>query len=124
MIRNGENGFLVAGDPSNPETIARTADLIRRVSQDGALMRKIRRRAFSTPFTWDTIAQVWEAHLAWLMDRARARHLEAPCSPKREWARCLECGAASLMLADGYHCTGCGYFAPSCAPSKSDNPVP
>jgi len=111
LIRNGENGFLVNGDPSSPETVERAAELIWSVCQDPKLMRKIRRRAFDTPFEWDVIAEVWEAHLNWLSDRGRARNLEAA------WARCLECGRSCLALADGYHCTGCGYFARSCAPA-------
>jgi hypothetical protein len=101
---------LVEGDPSSPETVARAADLIWNVSQNPDLMRKVRRRAYATPFDWDVIAQVWEAHLRWLADRDRSRSLEA------DWARCLDCGASCLALADGYHCTACGYFARSCAP--------
>jgi glycogen synthase len=110
LIQNGENGFLVEGDPASPETIERAAALIWDLSRDDALMRKIRRQAFTTPFDWDVLAEVWEAHLGWLMDREKARGLEPP------WARCRECRGASLMLADGYHCTACGYFARSCAP--------
>ena len=110
LIQNGENGFLVEGDPASPETLERAAALIWDLSRDDALMRKIRRQAFTTPFDWDVLAEVWEAHLGWLADREKARGLEAT------WARCRECGAASLMLADGYHCTACGYYAPSCAP--------
>jgi len=116
LIRNGENGFLVEGDPADPDTVERTAELIWSVSRDAALMRKIRRRAYDAPMEWDTVAQVWGAHLEWLTGGARA--LEA------EWARCLECGASSLTLADGYHCTACGYFSRSCAPWKSNRPVP
>jgi glycosyltransferase involved in cell wall biosynthesis len=110
LIQNGENGFLVDGDPSNPATIERAADLIWNVCQDAKLMRKIRRKAISTPFDWEQIAEVWESHLNWLLDPGSAQSLKAA------WAPCLECGASSLVLADGYHCTVCGYFARSCAP--------
>jgi glycosyltransferase involved in cell wall biosynthesis len=104
LIEHGENGFLVGGDPSAPETLDRAAQLIAGVCQDPALMQKIRRRALATPFDWGTIAQVWESHLNWLMNPNGSRNLEA------DWARCLECGATCLVLADGYHCTACGYF--------------
>lgn len=104
LIAHGENGFLVDGDPSSPDTLDRAAGLIRDVSQNPALLRKIRRRALDTPFDWGTIAEVWESHLNWLMDRKSSHKLEA------DWARCLECGATTLVLADGYHCTECGYF--------------
>jgi glycosyltransferase involved in cell wall biosynthesis len=108
LIEHGGNGFLVGGDPSSPETLDRAAELIRDVCQNPQLVRKIRRRALSTPFDWDTLAQVWESHLGWLMDRKGTHNLEA------DWARCLECGSTSLVLPDGYHCTACGYFARHC----------
>jgi glycosyltransferase involved in cell wall biosynthesis len=108
LIQNGENGFLVAGDPADPATVQRAAELIWSVSQDSGLMRKIRRKAFATPFDWDVIAEVWEAHLGWLAEGRKGR--------EAAWARCLECGGSSLVLADGYHCAACGYFARSCAP--------
>ncbi len=111
LIDHGRNGFLVEGDPSDPDTIRRTAGLIWSVSQNSALMRKIRREAYRTPFEWSAIAEVWESHLATLMDPAAARKSQA------RWACCLECGAASLVLADGYHCAECGYFARHCRPT-------
>jgi hypothetical protein len=105
LIRSGENGFLVEGDPSSPETFDRAAELIRGVSQNSALLHKIRRRALATPYDWDTLAEVWESHLNWLMDRKGSHKLEA------DWARCMECGSTCLVLVDGYHCTACGYFS-------------
>jgi glycosyltransferase involved in cell wall biosynthesis len=110
LIQNGANGFLVEGDPCTEEVQDRAAELIRAVTEDIALVRNIREQARRTPYDWDTIAQVWEAHLLWLLYRDGASRLEAA------WARCLECGASSLALADGYHCTLCGYFARNCAP--------
>ena len=108
LLRNGENGFLV-------ETAQQAAELIWNVSRDPTLMRRIRRRAYETPIEWDTVAQVWEAHFTWL---------DRPGGLSQEWARCLECGGACLLFADGYHCTACGNFARSCAPWKSYLPVP
>jgi glycosyltransferase involved in cell wall biosynthesis len=105
LIEPGENGFLIDGDPSSPETLERAAELIQSVCRNPALIRKIRRRALATPYDWETLAEVWESHLHWLLDRKGSQNLEA------DWARCLECGATSLVLADGYHCTVCGYFA-------------
>jgi glycosyltransferase involved in cell wall biosynthesis len=108
LIEHGENGFLVAGDPASPETHESAAALILDVCRNPQLVQKIRERAFSTPFDWETIAEVWECHLNWLMDRKGTQGLEA------DWARCLECGSTSLVLPDGYHCTACGYFARHC----------
>lgn len=108
LIEHGENGFLLGGDPSSPETLDRAAELIRNVCQNLPLVHKIRQRALSTPFEWDTLAEVWESHLNWLMDHQGTHKLEA------DWARCLECGSTSLVLPDGYHCTACGYFARRC----------
>jgi glycosyltransferase involved in cell wall biosynthesis len=108
LIEHGENGFLLDGDPSSPDTLDRAAELIGSVCGNPRLVRQIQRRAFSTPFDWDTLAEVWECHLNWLMDRKGTHNLEA------DWARCLECGATSLVLPDGYHCTACGYFDRHC----------
>ena len=105
IIDHGENGFLVDGDPSSTDTLDRAAALLRDVAQRPDLVRRIRRCAYSTPFEWSTLAEVWESHITWLLDRKASRHLEA------DWARCLECGAVSLSLADGYHCIECGCYA-------------
>jgi len=101
LIEHGENGFLVDGDPGAPETLDRAAELIREVSENRARVEKIRKRALKTPFDWETIAQVWESHLQWLMG---ARDREA------DRTRCVECGSVCLGLVDGYHCTECGYY--------------
>lgn len=108
LIHHGENGFLVSGDPASPETQERAAELIRDVSQNPALMNRIRQRALTTPFDWAALAAVWEAHLNWLMDRKGTHNSEA------DWARCLECGSTCLALPDGYHCTACGYYDRYC----------
>ena len=34
LIRNGENGFLIDGDPANPEVLDRAAELIQDVSRN------------------------------------------------------------------------------------------
>jgi glycosyltransferase involved in cell wall biosynthesis len=110
LIEHGENGFLIGGDPSSPDTQDRAAELVRGVCQNPELVHRIRRRALGTPFEWDTLAAVWEGHLKWMMDHKGAQSLEA------DWARCLECGSTTLVLPDGYHCTACGFFARHCRP--------
>jgi glycosyltransferase involved in cell wall biosynthesis len=109
LIQHGENGFLIDGDPADPNTVRRAAELIRMVSEHPELARKIRRNGFSTPFDWPTLAAVWESHLQWLLDVPGSRDLEIA------WARGVECGGASLGLADGYHCVACGYFGRRCS---------
>jgi glycosyltransferase involved in cell wall biosynthesis len=104
FVKHGENGFLIEGDPADALTIGRAAELILDVSKNPKLAYKIRQRASSTPFTWRTIARVWQSHLEWLIDGKKAQPLQA------DRARCAECDGVSLMLADGYHCTSCGYF--------------
>jgi len=108
LIQHGENGFLVDGDPADPLTVRRAAELIRTVSDNPALVRRIRRQASSTPFDWGTIAAVWESHLEWLMAGKKGQN------PQAEWAQCVECAGNSLVLADGYHCVSCGYFGRQC----------
>lgn len=107
LIDHGENGFLIPGDPFAAETHDRAANLIREVSANPQLIHRIRRRAFATPFSWDTLAQVWEQHIAWLLDRKGSSQFEA------DWARCLECASPCLVLDDGYHCTHCGHYSRS-----------
>jgi glycosyltransferase involved in cell wall biosynthesis len=109
LIQNGQNGFLIEGDPSQPEVLARAAELIWNVSRNPLLMQRLRKNACVTPFDWQTIAEAWEAHLRWLLYRDSARDLESA------WARCQECRSPCLVLADGYHCIACGFFARSCA---------
>ena len=99
LIRHGETGFLIEGDPSHPDTINRATDLIRTLSRDGSLMRKIGRQAAEAVLDWDQVAEVWGAHFEWLLGRNK---------PQR--ASCPECHAPSLILADGSHCTSCGLF--------------
>jgi len=63
----------------------------------------VRAQGRATPFSWDTIAEAWESHINWMIDPKSSRHVD-------EKTRCKQCGAATLHLADGYHCTACGYF--------------
>ena len=109
LIRNGENGFLIEGDPAQPEVLDRAAELMWDVSRDRRLSDQVRRSALATPLDWETVAQVWEAHFAWLLDRNGSRPMEAA------WARCVACRGTCLVLADGYHCTACGHYARHCA---------
>jgi glycosyltransferase involved in cell wall biosynthesis len=104
LIQHGENGFLIDGDPADALTVRRAAELILTVSEKPDLVRKIRRRASSTPFDWRTIAEVWESHLQWMLDGKKG------LNPKAEWAQCAECAGPGLVLADGYHCICCGNF--------------
>jgi glycosyltransferase involved in cell wall biosynthesis len=133
LIDHGRNGFLVEGDPADPGTAERAAGLIRDLCGDPALMERVRRAAYATPFLWDTIAEVWEQHFEWLLCTAdplggalRARRppgrlLAGPGGPARTrgsavhpWSHCLECSAECLALADGYHCPRCGWFGRKC----------
>jgi hypothetical protein len=45
LVRNGDTGFLIEGDPAAPDTVDRAAELIRAASENPALMEAVRRRA-------------------------------------------------------------------------------
>jgi glycosyltransferase involved in cell wall biosynthesis len=112
LIQTGENGFLVHGDPADPEVVRCAAELIWNVSRNPGLLRNIQRTAIATPLSWETIAEVWEAHLAWLLDGGRRLYGETIRS------HCSECRGPNLALADGDHCMSCGYFARHCATNR------
>jgi glycosyltransferase involved in cell wall biosynthesis len=102
FVKDGENGFLIEGDPEDALRIRRAVDLILDVSEKPELANRIRQRASSTPLEWRTIARVWESHLEWLMGGRKSQ------DPQE---KCVECGEACLRLADGHHCISCGNFS-------------
>lgn len=104
IVKHGENGFLVEGDPADPGTKARAAEAILGVCSDGARLRAMRRKASREPLGWDKLAEAWVQHFIWLAQGRPAGSALAAQS------RCPVCGGEDLALADGVHCTACGLF--------------
>lgn len=104
LIRSGYNGFLIEGDHLARTTHEQVADLVFRLTNDADHAGFIRRNGLSWPLDWDTLARAWTGHWRWALDGARTP------GPIPGIAGCPSCGGAVLALADGYHCTSCGYY--------------
>lgn len=106
LVRHGYNGFLVPGDHTAAETQQRAARIIAAVTSRPDLAAFIRRNATPWPHDWDTLARAWVGHFEWALDGATK-----PSESDRtvDVDACRECGGGFLALADGYHCTTCGY---------------
>ena len=105
IIRHGENGFLIGKDLDGPEAQQLAVHLIRDLTKEPDFANQIRRKAEATPLDWRIVARTWEGHWKWLANGKRTGMiLEAG------W-RCPHCRGAYLILADGYHCVGCGYYS-------------
>jgi glycosyltransferase involved in cell wall biosynthesis len=102
LIRQGYDGFLVAGPHDAPETLRRAARLILELAAAPDLATTIRRNAEATPLPWPVVARAWMGQ--WR--RALAGNREGELL----WS-CPECGGGLYPLADGYHCGACGWFA-------------
>ena len=104
IIDQGRSGFLVQGDPTAAETHQRAADVILNIARNPVVAGYIRENAWKVPLDWDMVAHSWEQYWTWFLKRksgiASFRHL-----------RCPECASHWLLLADGYHCAGCGRYS-------------
>jgi len=102
LVRHGEDGFLVPGDHSAPETQSAAAQLILDLSENPRALEKMRRNARSVIWDTDTMVKVWEGHWKWwFAGKADAPDQHDPC---------LRCGGEQLVLADGFHCVACGRY--------------
>jgi glycosyltransferase involved in cell wall biosynthesis len=106
LVRHGYNGFLVPGDHTTPETQERAARVIASVAARPDLADFIRRNARPWPHDWDTLARAWIGQFAWALGGA-PKPSEMGTSVAVD--PCRECGGEFLALADGYHCTSCGF---------------
>ncbi|MEP6716990.1 MAG: glycosyltransferase family 4 protein [Terriglobia bacterium] len=96
LVKHEADGYLVPGDPAEESTLRLAKQFMLR-QQSG-----LRRAAMKVPFSWATLAGVWEAHFQLLLGD---RHDQ----PAR--AVCRECGEKAIVLADGTHCLVCSHYA-------------
>lgn len=110
IIRDGYDGFLVTGDYAGDEAQTKAAHLILELNRRPDFSGYIRRNAMAAPLSWETIACAWQGHWNWAFER-----MANPNSPTHGvgWGKCLECKGALLALADGFHCTDCGWYGRS-----------
>jgi glycosyltransferase involved in cell wall biosynthesis len=103
LVRDGEDGFLIEGDHESEEVRDQAAKLILKLTQNPDAFKYVQRIARGVIWDTDTMVRVWEGHWRWWFGgQARGEVMMDPCPA---------CGSERLWLADGYHCTGCGWYA-------------
>ena len=110
LIRNGHNGFLVAGDHREKITRLDASQLILDLMSRPQYTAYIRRNAAAYPLDWSVIAQAWEGHWDWALSGKQ------PPPDQFGLGSCPSCGGSWLTLSDGFHCTGCGRYARDLTP--------
>jgi glycosyltransferase involved in cell wall biosynthesis len=109
LVRNGENGILIEGDPGSQAVQEAAASVVCDLLANHQRLEDIRARAQAIPWSSDRIARSWIGHWDYYFSIHES-------SGVREWrsdARpCLQCGSAMLALEDGYHCNDCGAYDP------------
>jgi glycosyltransferase involved in cell wall biosynthesis len=102
LIRHGYDGFLLAGPHDGAEVLDRAARLVHGVARNPGFAAFLRRNAAASPLGWPAVARAWMGH--W--DRRLSGGGGEP-----DWGGCPECGGSRFALADGYHCSGCGFHS-------------
>ncbi len=101
IVRDGHDGFLIAGNHMAGETWQKVAKMSLALANAPDFSKFIRRNAQAAVRDWETVARAWVGHWDWAMDR----------SSRPVWAdHCPDCGGALLPLADGFHCASCGLY--------------
>ena len=103
-VRHGVNGMWVEGDHESRRTQRRAAEVIHALTRARDFSVYLRTNARSIPWTWENQARVWAAH--WERELGEGGQVL-----EGSGLRCSRCGGRWLLAADGYHCTGCGYYS-------------
>jgi len=103
VVHHGKNGFIIKGDHLKESTQMEAVALIMELVEDQERCRYIRENAIASPHDWSKIAKAWEGHWDWALSERLSSSSELVGS-------CSLCGGSWLILADGYHCTDCGYY--------------
>ncbi len=113
MIREGETGFLVHGDPAEPAIQQAAADRIRALTENGQRAREMRQAGQALDWSTDRFARAWKGHWHALLESSVQMAGALACG---------FCGGQALHLADGAHCTQCGRFKALKIPHKQHKP--
>jgi len=105
VIRQGNNGFLISGLHTDPQTHTKTANLILHLVNQPEYLDYVRKNAMQTPFSWQTIAKTWQGHMDWALAQK-----DNPAPQNISFAHCSQCNGPMLTLADGIHCVECGHY--------------
>jgi glycosyltransferase involved in cell wall biosynthesis len=112
-VADGEEGFLIPGDPRSAEVQAGAARKVLEVSRDPETLTRVRRAALLAAKSSDLLARVWVADWERRLGRGRAEAAAQSCPA---------CGGNTVLLADGLHCLACGTFARGPRPSAEPEP--
>jgi glycosyltransferase involved in cell wall biosynthesis len=104
IVRHGENGFLVEGDPELPDTQQRAARLILNLCGNPASLARIRDQARRSPVSWLDIGRSWMRYAEPLV--------EGLVDGLTDGSICAECGGVQFSAPDGQHCVACGNYHP------------
>lgn len=107
LVRDGEDGFIIEGDPSSEAVWEGAASHILALTRNPDGLAYLRRNAQGVIWDTDTMARVWEGHWGWWFRNHGSKNREAEPS---DGFPCPACGGKRLLLADGYHCVGCGLY--------------
>lgn len=104
LIQHGANGFLIPGDHLSQEVHLKAADLIQALIDRPELKSFVQDHGRNTPLDTDRMATACEGHWRWALGDKKALNITN---------RCPECDGEYIGLADGYHCSNCGYYCQS-----------
>lgn len=103
LIYHGKNGYFVEGEPDDPVTWGRAAELIHRLCRDPVQLEDIRKNAMQSTLDWREVVIAWEQHWDILFGQATPDQYETPFV-------CPNCANKMILLADGLHCLSCGTY--------------
>jgi hypothetical protein len=103
IVQNDKNGFLMEGDPNDPDTWSRTADLICELQANPSRLESLNKNAQKWPLDWQEVVRTWEQHWDILLGNT-------PSETFTTSHICQECKSNMTRFADGLHCLSCGAF--------------
>ena len=107
MVEHGRAGLLIPGDHWTNTTRDQAATTILGLMEDQVAGESLRRKAQAVIWECDTMARVWTGHWDWRFSDEKG---EAASNGAYDAQSCSSCGGRRLLLEDGYHCVGCGWY--------------
>ena len=107
LIQNGEDGFLIGGNPQTRVVQNQVTARIVELLHNPETLSDLRRNAQAAIWDCETMAHVWTGH--W--DCWFKRFEEVGGFMEKDYLkRCSLCEGKLLPLADGNHCVECGFY--------------
>jgi glycosyltransferase involved in cell wall biosynthesis len=104
IVQDTLNGYLIDGEPANPEVIYQVVELIENLVKDTARRKAVQLTAVKTPLDWRVVAESWMGYLSWTLLGDREGNQTVAVE------HCTGCSADLLKLPDGHHCVECGQY--------------